>query len=102
LEIVDVVEANSAEPVPVWSGAGLCARLARDHRVAMAKRKKGYRLSLGTGMYTVSGGNVRHAKMTAAKKRQLRSLLRDIGAGHHIEQIPLLATRKAGRPKKRR
>ena len=68
----------------------------------MAKRKKHYRLSIETGKYTVSGGSVRPAKMTAPKKRQLRSLLRDIGHGHLIEQIPPLATRKAGRPKKRR
>jgi hypothetical protein len=70
----------------------------------MAKRKKGYRLSIGTGKYTVSGGGkgVRLAYMTVLKKRRLRSLLRDVGRPDLIEQIPQLATRKAGRPKKRR
>jgi hypothetical protein len=67
------------------------------------KLKKGYHLSIGAGKYAVSGGGIpRRKKMTAEKKKQLRSLLRDIGAGFFIEQYPPLAKRKQGRPKKRR
>jgi hypothetical protein len=70
----------------------------------VAKRKKHYRLSAETGKYTVNDRDaaVRLAKVTGLKKRQARSLLRDLGAGHLIEQIPLLSKRKGGRPKKRR
>jgi hypothetical protein len=68
----------------------------------VAKRKKGYRLSIETGKYTVGGAAVKLAKPTRAMWRTLKSLLTAFGKGDLIEQIPIPPEKRRGRPKKRR